>query len=119
MWKKEKLLITTNSPLPIMFSKDLYCKHVKAKACLEPVKRENIFCIVSTYLHSMLVRFSAPYSSIWSSRCPSLDINSASFHMAELTMVCPQDKSAPIHSNRPPTGFAAQTIVYIQRCTEL
>ena len=32
--KKEKLLIWAISPFPTVFSKDLYCRHVKTRACL-------------------------------------------------------------------------------------
>ena len=38
MWEKEKLLVTTISPFPTVLSKDLYCKHVKTRACLGRVK---------------------------------------------------------------------------------
>ena len=31
MWEKEKLLVT---PFPTLFSKDLYCRHMKTRACL-------------------------------------------------------------------------------------
>ena len=34
--EKEKLLVTSNFSLPTVFSKDLYCRHVKIRACLEP-----------------------------------------------------------------------------------
>ena len=31
--EKEKLLVTRISPFPTLFSKDLYCRHVKNRAC--------------------------------------------------------------------------------------
>ena len=32
--KKEKLLITSNFSFPAVFSKELYCRHIKNRACL-------------------------------------------------------------------------------------
>ena len=34
LWEKEKLLITSNFSLLTVFSKDLYSRHVKTRACL-------------------------------------------------------------------------------------
>ena len=38
LWEKEKLLVTSNSPLRTVFSKDLYCRHVKTRACFGRVR---------------------------------------------------------------------------------
>ena len=34
LWKKEKLLVTSNFSFSQVFSKDFYCRHVKTGACL-------------------------------------------------------------------------------------
>ena len=34
LWKKEKLPVTSNFSFPTVFSKDLYGRHVKTRACL-------------------------------------------------------------------------------------
>ena len=39
LWEKEKLLVKAISPLPIVFSKELYCRHVKSRACLGSGKK--------------------------------------------------------------------------------
>ena len=33
-WEKEKLLVNSNFSFPTVFSKDLYCRHVKTRVCL-------------------------------------------------------------------------------------
>ena len=33
-WENEKLLITSNFSFPTVFSKDLYCRHIKTRVCL-------------------------------------------------------------------------------------
>ena len=34
LWEKEKLLERAISPFPTVFSGDMYCRHVKTRACL-------------------------------------------------------------------------------------
>ena len=51
VWEKEKLLVTSNFPFPKVFSKDLYCTHVKTRAHLgkgEPFPKQ---ALVFTCLH--------------------------------------------------------------------
>ena len=38
LWEKEKLLVTSNFSFSHSVSKDLYCRHVKTRACLEKGK---------------------------------------------------------------------------------
>ena len=40
------------SPFPTVFSKELYCRHIKTQACLG--KGENLTCIASDYLRNKL-----------------------------------------------------------------
>ena len=41
LWEKEKLLVTSNFSFSTVFSKYLYCRHVKTKAC-----SENVYLII-------------------------------------------------------------------------
>ena len=45
LWEKEKLLVTSKFSFPTMFSKDVYCRHVKTRACLG--KGYNILWFIS------------------------------------------------------------------------
>ena len=53
MWKKEKLLVMSISPFPTVFSKDLYCRHAKTRACLGKGE-ESEFQILKLYRRKLL-----------------------------------------------------------------
>ena len=50
-WEKEKLLVTSNSPFPTVFSKDFNRKCIKTRACWERVNSRDHVVIVSAPLH--------------------------------------------------------------------
>ena len=61
MWEKEKLL----SPLPTVFSRDLYYRHVKTRACLGKLVKEVRAPSIKLAFFVAFVEDNATMSSIW------------------------------------------------------